>query len=220
MSDEFYMRVGITENLISPQIRLDGKWEVSLCDISLNNPSLQIGSGSERSTKTKPLGFRKIRKSDFPTMLETEDRSNNIFMVIQIQIKENRLLRMKPGEKYDTVESAIVNKAWRKYNYGNNLQYGTQSNDFDKLMNDLTFSKLEDTHSGWIIVENRDMLKLWEEDPNKEITVQEVCMKINSEIIAQKRAIETYLKGVFSTREEAEMKLLSPTYWTIPGVYI
>ena len=217
MSDEFYMRVGITENLINPQIKLDGKWEVSLCDISINDPSLQIGGGGERSTRTKTLGFRKIRKSDFPKMLETEDRQKNIFMLIQIQIRENRLLRLdSETSKIDIGETNLVKKAFREYNYGNNAQYGTQSNDFDKWMNDLRYDKLEDERPGWIIVENRDMLKLWEEDPNKEITLQELFMKINSEIIAQKRSIETHLKGVFSIEEEADVKLLSPPYWTTP----
>ena len=187
MSDEFYMRVGITENLISPQIKLDGKWEVSLCDISINDPGLQIGGGGERSTRTNILGFQKIRKSDFPKMLETEDRQKNIFMLIQIQIRENRLLKLdSETSKIDIGESWILKKAWRIYNYGNNAQYGTQSNDFDKWMNDLTYDTLRDTRPEWIIVENRDMLKLWEEDPNKEITLQELFMKINSEIIAQK----------------------------------
>ena len=110
MSDEFYMRVGITENIISPHIKLDGKWEVSLCDISINDHSLHIGGGGERSTRTNTLGFRKIRKSDFPKMLETEDRQKNIVMVIQIQIRENRLLRLD-SETSDIGESHVVKKA-------------------------------------------------------------------------------------------------------------
>ena len=40
MESSFYMRVGVTENLINPQIKLDGKWEVSLCDISLSRSGI------------------------------------------------------------------------------------------------------------------------------------------------------------------------------------
>ena len=83
-------------------------------------------------------------------------------------------------------------------------------------MNDLRYDTLEDTRPGWSIVETRDMLKQWEEDPNKEIKLQELFMKINSEIIAQKTSIETHLKGVFSIDKEADVKLLSPPYWTTP----
>ena len=60
MESSFYMRVGVTENLINPQIKLDGKWEVSLCDISLNDPSLQFGGGGRTTTTS---GFRTIRTS-------------------------------------------------------------------------------------------------------------------------------------------------------------
>ena len=70
-SSPFYMRVGATDNLINPQIKLDAKWKVSLCDISLNDPSLQIGSGARITTTA--TGFRKIRKSDLPLISETRD---------------------------------------------------------------------------------------------------------------------------------------------------
>ena len=187
---------------------------MSLCDISLKDPSLQIAGGDRSTTKTS--GVRKIRKSDFPLLSETRDRTRNLFMIIEIQITENRLLRIKSDGGADTVESDKLKEAWRRYNYGNNVQYRTQSNDFDKWMNDMKFDKLEDTRPSWIIVENRDMLKLWEDDPGKEITIQELLAKINSEIKAQEASIEVYLKGVFSNNEEAKTKLLTTPYWSLP----
>ena len=90
MESSFYMRMGVTENLINPQVKLDGKWEVSLCDISLNDPSLQIDSGTRTTTTTS--GFRKIRKSDFPLLSVTTH--HKLCMIIQIKIDDNRLLRM------------------------------------------------------------------------------------------------------------------------------
>ena len=117
-SSPFYMRVGVTDNLINPQIKLDGKWEVSLCDISLNDPSLQIGNGNR--TTTIHSGFREIRKSDFPLMSETRERHHNMFIIIQIQLAENRLLRMTSAGGVDNIETDKLKEAWRRYSYGNN----------------------------------------------------------------------------------------------------
>ena len=127
------MRVGVTENLIDPQIKLDGKWEVALCDISLNDPSLQIDSGG----KTTASGFRKLRKSDLPIMTSIKPGHHNFCMILKIQLAEDRMLRMKPDGGINNTETDRVKEAWQRYNYGNNAQYGTQSNDFDKWMNDL-----------------------------------------------------------------------------------
>ena len=79
------MRVGVTDNVINPQIKLDGKWEVSLCDISVNDPSLQIGSGA-RTTTTTTSGFRKIRKSDLPLL--SVKTHQNLCMIIQIKLDD------------------------------------------------------------------------------------------------------------------------------------
>ena len=56
MESSFYMRVGVTENLINPQVRLDGKWEVSLCDISLHDPSLKLIVVLEQQQQPQDLG--------------------------------------------------------------------------------------------------------------------------------------------------------------------
>ena len=181
-SSPFYMRVGVTDNLINPQIKLDGKWEVSLCDISLNDPSLRIGSGA-RTTPTTTSGFRKIRKSDFPLLSVTTH--HNLFMIIQIKIDDNRLLRLKSCGCIIETDTDKLKEGWRRFNYGNTPEYGTQSSEFDKWINDVTFKEYHSINPGWILVENKEILKLWENDPEKEITIQELLSKINSEIEAQ-----------------------------------
>ena len=124
MESSFYMRVGVTENLINPQVKLDGKLEVSLCDISLNDPSLQIGSGGRTTTTTS--GFRKIRKSDLPLISETRDRHHNLFILIQIKLDEDRLLRLSSGGSTKNVDTDKLKEGWRRFTYGNTAGYGTQ----------------------------------------------------------------------------------------------
>ena len=63
-----------------------------------------------------------------------------------------------------------LKEGWRRFTYGNTPEYGTQSSDFDKWMNDVKFKDYHSTNPGWILVQNRDILKLWENDPEKEIT--------------------------------------------------
>ena len=71
-------------------------------------------------------------------------------------------------------------------------EYGTQSSDFEKWINDVKFKDYHSTTPGWILVQNNDILKLWENDPEKEITIQELLSKITSEIEAQKSSIDYY----------------------------
>ena len=215
MESSFYMRVGVTENLIYPQIKLDGKWEVSLCDISLDDPSLQIGGGGGRTTTTTS-GFRKIRKSDLPLMSETRDSHHNLFMIIQIKVDEDRLLRLSSGGNVSSVDTDKLKEGWRRFNYGNTADYGTQSSDFDKWMNDLKFEEYHSTRPGWILVQNKDILKIWENDPGKEITIQELLTKINTEIEAQKSSIQYYINVLFKNNRDAKTKLQAPPYWSLP----
>ena len=183
-------------------------------NISLSDPSLQIGSG-DRSTTTIS-GFRKIRKSDFLLMSETRPEHNTLFMMIQIQLAENRLLRMKSAGCIDNMETDKLKEAWRRYNYGNNVQYGTQSSDFDKWMNDLKVEQYHKARPTWILVRNRDMLKLWEDDPGKEITIQELLVKINSHIKEQEASISFYIRTLFNNNEEAKTNVLASTYFSLP----
>ena len=81
-------------------------------------------------------------------------------------------------------------KGWRRFKYGNTPEYGTQSSDFDKWMNDVKFKEYHSTDPGWILVENKEILQLWENDPQKEITIQELLSKSNLKIEAQKSSIE------------------------------
>ena len=176
---------------------------MSLCDISLTDPSLQSDSGT-RTTPTTTSGFRKIRKFDLPLLSETRDRHHNLFVIIQIKLAENRLLRLSSGGSVNNVQTDKLKEGWRRFNYGNTTDYGTQSSDFDKWMNDVKFEEYHSTRPDWILVENKDILKLWENDPEKEITIQEVLSKINSEIEAQKSLIEiiltVYLKTITMQR--------------------
>ena len=38
----------------------------------------------------------------------------------------------------------------------------------------MKFEEYHSTRPGWILVQNKDILKLWENDPQKEITIQEL----------------------------------------------
>ena len=109
------MRLGSTDTLINPQIKFDGKWEVSLCGISLNDPSLQIDSGT-RTTTTTMSGFRKIRKSDFP--LHSITPHHNLFMIIQIKIDDNRLLRLNSRGRIIESDTDTLKEECRRYTYG------------------------------------------------------------------------------------------------------
>ena len=214
MESSFYMRVGVTENLINPQVRLDGKWEVSLCDISLNDPSLQIDSGTRTTTTTS--GFRKIRKSDFPLLSVTTH--HNLFMILQIKIEDNRLLRMNSRGRIIESDTDKLKEGWRRFNYGNTPEYGTQSSDFDKWMNVVKFKDYHSTNPGWILVQNEKILKLWENDPEKEITIQELLSKLTSEIEAQKSSIDYYISNLFKNHHDATTigKLFAAPYWSLP----
>ena len=207
------MRVGVTENLIDPQIKLDGKWEVALCDISLTDPSLQIETGGKTTTTS---AFKKFRKSDLPIMTSITPGHHNSCMILKIQLGEDRLLRMKPDGGINNAETDRVKEAWRRYNYGNNTQYGTQSNDFDKWMNDLKCEQHQSTRPMWIIVGKSDMIKLWGNDPNKEITIQELLTKLNSGIQANSAAVRNYIRMLFKNNEEAQAKLLESPYFKLP----
>ena len=213
-SSPFYMRVGVTDNLINPQVKLDGKWEVSLYDISLNDPSLHIGSGARATTTTS--GFRKIRNSGLPLISETRDRHHNLFLIIKIKLDENRLLRLNSGGSVNNVETDKLKEGWRRFNCGNTKDYGTQSSGFDKWMNDVKFEEYHSTRPGWILVQNKHILKLWENDPEKEITIQELLSKINSEIEAKKSSVEYYINILFKNNHDAKTKLLAPPYWSLP----
>ena len=98
------MKVGVTENLINPQIKLDGKWEVALCDLSLTTSSLNSGSGDVTTATTS--GFRKIKRSDFPS-------SQNVCMMIKIQLAENRLLRLTAEGGINNIETDRLKEAWK-----------------------------------------------------------------------------------------------------------
>ena len=96
------MRVAVTENLIDPQIKLDGKWEVALCDISLTDPSLQIETGGKTTTTS---AIKKFRKSDLPIMTSITPGHHNSCMILKIQLGEDRLLRMKPDRGINNAET-------------------------------------------------------------------------------------------------------------------
>ena len=206
MISPFYMKVGVTENLINPQIKLDGKWEVALCDLSLITSSLNIGGGDVTTATTS--GFRKIKKSDFQTPL-------NLFMMIKIQVAENRLLRMKAEGGINNIETDRLKEAWKRYKYGNNTQYGIQSSQFDKWMNDLKFEEFHHNRPTWIVVRSRDILSLWGEDPDKEISLEELLTRINADIRGQEASIKYYIRILFKNNDEA-LKLLESPYYSVP----
>ena len=111
-----------------------------------------------------------------------------------------------------------VKEVWRRFNYGNTPEYGTQSSDFDKWMNDVKFKDYHSLNPGWILVENEKILKIWENDPEKEITIQELLSKINSEIEAQKSSIDYYISNLFKNHHDATAigKLFAAPYWSLP----
>ena len=65
-------------------------------------------------------------------------------------------------------------------------------------------------------MENKDILKLWENDPQKEITIQELLSKINSEIEASSASVEFYIRTLFQNNQEAKSKLIVSPYWSLP----
>ena len=113
-------------------------------------------------------------------------------MILKLKLDEDRLLRLSSGGSVSSVDTDKVKEGWRRSTYGNTGDYGTQSSDFDKWMNDVKFEEYHSTRPGWILVENKDILKIWENDPGKEIMIQEVLSKINTEIEGQKRSIDYY----------------------------
>ena len=56
-----------------------------------------------------------------------------------------------------------------------------------------------------------------ENDPEKEITIQEVLSKITSEIEAQKRSIDYYISTLFKNHHDATTigKLFAAPYWSL-----
>ena len=201
------MKVGVTENLINPQIKLDGKWEVALCDLSLTTSSLNIGSGDVTTSTTS--GFRKIKRSDFPS-------SQNVCMMIKIQLAENRLLRLKAEGEINNIETDRLKEAWKRYKYGNNAQYGIQSSQFDEWMNDLKCEEYHHALPTWIVVRNKDILSLWGEDSDKEISIEELLTRINADIRGQEAVIRYYVRNLFKNNEEAKTKLLESPYYSVP----
>ena len=91
---------------------------MSLCDISLNDPSLQIDSGT-RTTTTTMSGFRNIRKSDFPLLSVTTHHNLFMIMIIQIKIDDNRVLRLNSRGRIIESDTDKVKEGWRRFNYGN-----------------------------------------------------------------------------------------------------
>ena len=57
--NSFFARANISDNKFSPQVKLDGQWEVSLYDMALHNNSKQ----NKKNTAEKVF-----TKSDFPTL--------------------------------------------------------------------------------------------------------------------------------------------------------
>ena len=168
---------------------------MALCDLSLITSSRTIGSGDVTTANTS--GFRKIKKSDFPLMPETRPgHSQHLFMMIKIQLAENRLLRLNAEGGINNIETDKLKEAWRRYNYGNNAQYGIQSSEFDKWMNDIKFDEYHNTRPTWILVRNKDMLALWDEDPEKEIPLHELLTRINVDIRGQEAIIRYYIRSI------------------------
>ena len=65
-------------------------------------------------------------------------------------------------------------------------------------------------------MENKDILKIWENDPGKEITIQELLSKINMQIEAQKSSIEYYINTLFTNNHDAKTNLFASPYWSLP----
>ena len=74
-----------------------------------------------------------------------------MFIIIQIKLDEDRLLRLSSGGSTNNVETdKLLKEGWRRFKYGNTTDYGTQSSDFDKWMNDVKFEEYPSTRPGWI----------------------------------------------------------------------
>ena len=128
IASPFYMRVGITDNLLSPQLQLDGKWEVALCDISLIDPSLSASVETLTTTTTSDGINRKLTKADFPS---TQNQAGHL-IAMNFDYDLDRLVRASSSHRINTIQSGILRHVFKLYTYGTNDKYGEQSSEFDK----------------------------------------------------------------------------------------
>ena len=202
IASPFYMRVGITDNLLGPQVQLDGKWEVAICDISLIDPSLSA-SGETLTTTTTSDGInRKLTKADFPSTLNPAGH----LIALNFDYDFDQLVRASSSRRLNTVQCGILRHVFKLYTYGNNDKYGEQSSEFDTWCYQVKVDNFGKTGE-WVMVQNSDFLNYWKDDPTKEITIYQLCVGLNAIIEKHKNIALDYINFLCDGVPEAQRQL-------------
>ena len=166
-------------------------------------------------------------KSDFPTLSkvgrEWSDRHVVLFMVRIIFDRMVRRSFLGGDREVDFLEPEDVEateklrKAFKAFQYGNNRGFGTQSSPFDKWSYQLSSKTLHDTQVQHVAVANQILIDYWKEDPNRKITITQLCELFSNSIKPKLAKTRKYVETVFKSTA-SKLIVTQPPYFYAPEI--
>ena len=215
--NSFIARANISNNRFSPQLKLDGQWEVALYDMALHN----------RKPNRKNTIEKIITKSDFPTLSEVgREWSDQHVVLFMVRINFDRMVRrsflggerevdfLEPGDVDTTIK---LRKAFKAFQYGNNRGFGTQSSPFDKWSYQLSSKTLLDTQEQYLAVSSQSLIDYWKRDSNRKLTITQLCdlltNSLKPKLVKGRKYIETIFKNT-----TGKLIVTQPPYFYAPEI--
>ena len=211
--NSFFARANISYNKFSPQLTLDGQWEVSLYDMALHNNSKQ---------KKKNTVEKVFTKNDFPTLSEVgREWSDRHVVLFLVRLNFDRMVRrsfLGGDREVDFLETEDMEateklrKAFKAFQYGNNRGFGTQSSPFDKWSYQVSSKTLHDTQAQYVAVANQILIDYWKEDPNRKITITHLCELLSNSLKPKLGRVREYVKTVVKNMA-GKLSVTQPPYF-------
>ena len=198
----FFIRVNTSENSFNPPILIEGKWEVALVDLNLNNvPPAPV--------KDQHVGVRKYKKKDFEPIINHGE--NGVMVYFYVNIVMDRMIIHNSQDE----EDARLRRAFQKYNYGNVGRSGRQTSDFDRWNYRIPLEHFSDIAGIWVHVTCKHLSEHFSRNPEAEITLKALLNILNLDIQAKEDEIKTYIKQMFKGTG-GETVLVNTPYFRLP----
>ena len=188
--NEFFVHCNLSSNVVNPEIKLDGKWEVAAYDLAFGN-DLPTTSTSITTSVTDQI---ELRKKDFPILghpPKEAERYNSFSMLFKAHITERDRL-LQPGDEAGTT---ALREGFKRFGYGNHgtSHHSSQFDIWNYQIPLITYS----TTVKWLFIDGEWLHTYWSEDPNRVLTVEELFNEITARDSVKIQGAYDYVKDLF-----------------------